>query len=124
MSSHCTTCGNIIENDRITGIFCASCYGDEISNDTGWRALVSPPAAIALGASIIPATFEFNINGVNYVAAIGGVIAVFAAVVAISHARKKQPPARTKHLVVAGVALLFGALVFLGSGLLALAIGA
>lgn len=104
----CATCGAAIENINQTGILCSSCFEEQNAPPGGgWRQYVSGPAVGGLAFALVPFVLSFSINAVNFVALVGGGVAVGAGGLgAVMGMRKGE--AGKKSVMGAGMVVLIG----------------
>ena len=104
----CNSCGTTVENTAVTGILCMSCFEEQNAPPSaGWRDYLTGPSATGAAVGSVSYFVHFTVNGVDFIAAVGGSIALICGVLGLAVASKRGPSGK-KAMIGSGLVILLG----------------
>lgn len=105
-----------MDNTAVTGIFCNGCYQD-VAPKPGWRAYITPPAALGAAAIGFGQVLDITVNGLSYTMLGSGAVAALAGLIGLATAGKSMPEWKSKQMAICGVVVAMGVLSVVASGI-------
>lgn len=104
--SACVSCSAPVANPSVTGVLCAECHASEAEVDRSSSFLKSP-ASFGVVAIVVPFFVHLEVNGLDYVRAGAGAVALLAALGTLVIAAKAHDMVRAK-IFLTGLLVLAG----------------